>query len=61
MSNWKLFGLTTANGITIIPCYYDIKRYQRNAKVFCKKHFNIVRFSVIALRFRALFDTTIKI
>jgi hypothetical protein len=58
MKNWKLFGLTICN-ITIIPCYYDLLRYRRILKNFAVKNLDIVKFSVIAYRFRKLFDTSL--
>jgi len=59
MNNWKLFGLTIGS-VTIIPCYYDILRYQRNIKNFAIKNLDIVRFTTISYRFRQLFDTSLN-
>ena len=56
MNNWKLFGITIGS-VTIIPCYYDLLRYQRNIKTFATKNLNVVRFSTMWYRFKCLFDT----
>ena len=55
MKNYKMFGIWIC-GITIIPCFYDLVRYQKKIRTFVKYR-PTIRFSVMWYRFKCLFDT----
>jgi len=57
--NWKMYGITIY-GIILIPCYYDIIRFYNKLKIFYIKNLRIFNFSIILIRYCALFDTSIN-